>query len=266
MIKIEDQKLALMGYYFTQETPNSRLDYNNDKTVTISGDTKLENFVDIQQFVILYNLLAEYYQQNGNFETIFKCDDGYGILGPWSNEPLVVQDNTTLIETVINTKQKIKNVMRKSINTLFAHIKNDNLNASDLFSTLIIIKTDFIHALFTEDDFKKQISKIIDLGFHDNYFKFNKQVEQALTQWLKDYPQSIINEYYVLVNNNPNDKRRVLVKRDEFHYIQDASDDELNNLLTDLTNPTNQNYTYPLWLIYEPIKHKFIIDPNKNNN
>lgn len=264
---------AVSGFYFvhmesTQFAPiNTEQPNVNEDIQLATTSLKLEDIVDMQQFIILYFLLLRNNDIDCDFDFIIKYKDGYGVNGRWMRQP--ISNNLSqcdLIDNVIDQYDEIANLLGSSMAAFFD--SDMLLVETSPEMNRIINDSVFLFQLLSGEKLKDKIANYINLGWKNDHFEFNGSVKDQLSKWTKHYPSSVARTYEIIVSgDNPSNQTHILIPTKDFQYLQEKNPEMLESYLDMIftRNTTNQNNKsdLPLWIKFD-YKHNLInIDNSK---
>lgn len=261
------------GYYLTSVVGQAtKLNESTDnEEIAFSGVITNENFIDLQQFILLYLLLKQYnqnqrtmpeMQQDLGFNAIILYQDAYGALGIWNE---VIPKNTNVMpisiaDNIISKKQQIYQFIQQEISN-FVKTQASKQVKDDLVQA---------HFIYQMDDMTDRLSKIHDiikLGWQHDKFIYNSAVQNQVHNWFKFYPPSVIKTYIVFGDNtDPENKTRLLLPKKDFEYANQINPDLFNQLarnIFQLGKKQLKNKTIPIWGKYDFEQNKFVLDKSK---
>lgn len=260
------------GYFFA--TVNGNIE-NAGKSADgtdyrLYGVLKPKNFIEVQQFILLYLLLKEDNLKQkdlkptffSHFDGVAKYNDAYGILGTWNKE-IPKESKTFSTPIADNLNLKADNM----INTLKFEVNNYLEDDASKQIESDLDQAHFIYNMYTSDDLMHKISGIISLGWENDHFAYNDAVQVKAHNWLKNYPPEITENYFIIGDESDHsNKTRLLLPEKDFDYANQVNPnlfDQLAKNIFILGKNQLKDKTIPIWGKYDFDQNKFVLDKSK---
>ena len=248
--------MALAAHYiFDLQSTEESYDEENDNIV-LTGTISLKTFVDLQQYIALYYLVAQAYDETVNLDYIVRYNDAYGIVGPWQKTASFDANrmDISISQNIINQQSQISNLLTN----LFEIV---NSGGTDNLSDDILYRTDFLYHLQNTHDLSYKLNNIYNLGWHDDHFTYNYGVIAEFHKWLKHYPDKIIFNYKVIGFENESIRDRVLISNDDLEKAKEKDPESLVKLLNNIySSQIVKKTTIPIWAKWDDNKQQLVLD------
>lgn len=248
--------MALAAHYiFDLQATEESYDEENDNIV-LTGTISLKTFVDLQQYIALYYLVAQAYDENVDLNYIVRYKDAYGIVGPWQKTISFDANrmDISISQNIINQQSKISNLL----NDLFEII---NSEATDSLSDNTVYRTDFLYNLQNIQDLSYKLNNIYNLGWNDDHFTYNYGVIAEFHKWLKHYPDKIIFNYKVIGFENESIRDRILISNKDLEKAKEKDPQNLIQLINNVSSSqVVKKTTIPIWAKWDDNKQQLVLD------